>query len=142
MQQVRSYQWLGAANGALGLAQLRASCGERRCWRHPLVCARSRKADRARMIARDKQAHAGAWPWGARRTGQSPWCSERDALARIAAQHGTCNGNLFGQRRNALTHLAIRHAKRIVLGSITASANAECESCRGNRIECRRNLRD
>jgi hypothetical protein len=99
-------------------------------------------ADRAWVIARDEQAHAVTWSWGARRTGQPPWRSERDALARIAAQHRAGNGNLFGQRRNALTHLAVRHAKRIVLGSIAASADAERKSSRGNRIECRCNLRD
>jgi hypothetical protein len=92
------------------------------------------------MVARDEQAQTGTWAWGTRRTVQSPWRALCEALARVTAQHGARNRNLFGQRRNALTHLAVRHAKRVVLGSITASANAERESPRSDRIERRRNL--
>jgi hypothetical protein len=58
----------------------------------------------------------------------------------LAVQHRARNGNLFGQRRNALTHLAVGHPQRIVLGSIAASADAEGESPRSDRVERRRNL--
>jgi hypothetical protein len=62
------------------------------------------------MVARDKQAQAGTWAWGARRTSEAPWRAERDALTRLAAQHGPHNRYLFGQRSNALGYLAVGHA--------------------------------
>ena len=92
------------------------------------------------MVACDKQAHAVAWAWGARGSAQAPCRAERDALARIAVQHRARNGNLFGERRNALTHLAVGHPQRIVLGSIAASADPKGESPRSDRVERRRNL--
>jgi hypothetical protein len=93
------------------------------------------------MITSDEQTQTGAWAWGTRRTVQSPWRGQRESLARIAGQHCARNRNLFGQRRDALAHFAVGHAQRIVLCSITASANAERESPRSDRVERRRNLR-
>jgi hypothetical protein len=92
------------------------------------------------MVPCDKQAHAGTGAWGTRGSAQAPWCGERDALAWIAAQHRARNGNLFGERRNALVHLAVGHPQRIVLGSIAARADAKGESSRGDRIERCRDL--
>jgi hypothetical protein len=140
VEQVRTHWWLCAASGALTLAQLCESCGKRRSWSHPLISKIGRKADRAWVIASNQQPQTIAWTWGARRTVQSPWRALCEALVRIATQHGACNGNLSGERSNALSYLAIGHAQRIVLGSITASANTERESAGSNRIECRRDL--
>ena len=54
VQQVRSYQRLGATGGAFTLAQLGEADGKRCSWRHPLIGKRGRKADRARMVASDE----------------------------------------------------------------------------------------